>query len=1154
MKLRWFFILLMGFIGRSNAQIDTSFWFVAPNISAIMGDTSIRLHFQSYAFPTVIFISQPANPSGISTSLSIPANSLITYNLSNSLTVVESSPTNSVSNKGIYISAKDPISVYYSLGAPSNREMIGLKGSKALGTDFYVPVPTASTVSTYTVPDGGIGFDVVATQTGVTTILITPRANCVGHTKNNTFARVLNYGQSFSVRDNNSVNPTELSGSIVSSDKPIAVTINGPVRTGTGCPSYFAEQITASSSLGKEYVVLKGKSQVDLVNLLSPFNATSFTVTGSSGNFNWLINAGETYSFQVQDTITYVQASRPLYLIHTTGFGCKLSSTQLPPAFCAGSYSAAFTRRFADTLQLNIVTRNGFQNSFTLSANSGSVPLPASSFSPVPGSGGALVAARVAFSTLNIPVGANVQLRNSRDMFGLSLLNGNSVNGSDYATASEFAVQPFVIANVIPTATICTNTQINLSGIIGGGPINGYWSVLNGFGSLTAPAAQFTNNTYIPAALDTLIQPVKLVLYSTGSCPNRSDTLKLTVKQAPIVEAGSDFISCTNLSTLQLNGNVYGSSTQGIWQVLAPGSGSFNPSSSVFNPVYAFSAGDQSLNELRFVLTSTNNGGCNPVSDTLRIQLKHPVQVSTGSVSPVFRCANNTSLALNGFITGTLTSTGFWSSSGTGVFAPNNLFLSNTYFPSSLDVLNGSVWLKLKSTNNQECLQEADSLLLTFTQAPQVNAGPDLNSCVNNPTVNLGALISGSATSTGIWYGGNGSFLPNASSPNATYIATAAEISAGTVALSFSTTNNGLCQGAGDQLTVSFQAKPVANFTANSVCLNQNTVFQNLSFNPPGIGVVNGWYWDFGDGSPVTSSVNPVHLYASPGTYSTQLIVRNNFNCYDTVSKTLDVYTLPVADFRTDRQCEGPAQRISFFDQSNIALPDSIPAGNYYWDFGGGGISRAKDTAIIFPTDGVYSITHVVTSNRGCSSLMVRTITVSPRPEARFVYSTNNAPGIGAYVQFNDTSEYAAAWHWEFGNGDTSNLEDPQAYYSSNGTYTVVLTVSDVYGCKSTFTSEVTVLNIVSEIAELIPNIITPNFDGKNDLWRLDFIQVFYPKAEIEIFNRWGVKLFRSEGYSNAWDGTYKGDPLPVGAYYYTIRLNDPADTPVIKGTVTLLK
>jgi gliding motility-associated-like protein len=95
---------------------------------------------------------------------------------------------------------------------------------------------------------------------------------------------------------------------------------------------------------------------------------------------------------------------------------------------------------------------------------------------------------------------------------------------------------------------------------------------------------------------------------------------------------------------------------------------------------------------------------------------------------------------------------------------------------------------------------------------------------------------------------------------------------------------------------------------------------------------------------------------------------------------------------------------------------------------------------------------------------------------------------------------------------------------------------------------------VVSDITELIPNMITPNFDGKNDLWRLDFIQVFYPKAEIEIFSRWGVKLFRSEGYDNAWDGTYKGDPLPVGAYYYTIKLNDSNNTPVIKGTVTLLK
>ncbi|MCU0360931.1 MAG: PKD domain-containing protein [Bacteroidia bacterium] len=1154
MNIRLCFLFLLGLGIRSTAQVDTSFWFVAPDVSAIMGDTSVKLHLQSYDLSTVVYVTQPANPSGINFSVSLNSNSQLSISLSASLAALESSPTNSVSNKGLYISSKENISVYYSFGALNNREMISLKGSKALGTDFYTPIPTSTAVLTQTVPDGGVGFDVVATQTGVTTILITPRANCIGRNKNITFVRTLNYGETFSVRDNNSVNPSELSGSIISSDKPLAVTINGPIRTTSTCASYFADQITSSNNIGKEYVVLKGNSAVDIAYILAPSNASSFTVSSANTGFNWLINAGETYSVPITDAITYIKCDKPVYIIHASGYGCKLSAAQLPPVFCAGSYTSAFTRLYSDSLHLNLVTRTGFQSSFTLTSNSNTVPLSGLSFTTVPGSNGELVATRVFFSTLSIPVGANVQLKNAQDLFGLSVHNGNTISGSAYATASEFAVRPFVFANVIPTATVCSNTQFTLNGVIGGGPLTGAWNVINGFGSLSSPASQFTNNIYTPNPLDTNTSPVKLVLSSSGICPNRSDTLHLTVRQAPIVAAGSDFISCSNNPSVQLSGTIYGITNLGFWQVLPPANGTFSPDNSQFAPVYSLSTSDQLLNQLQFVLTSTNNAGCNAVRDTIKILMNHPATVTAHPFTPIPKCANNASVFLNGAVNGTLTTTGIWSSSGTGLFVPNNLSLINNYFPSAQDINTGSVWLKLSSTNNQQCFPVSDSVEITFVQAPQVNAGLDLNSCVNNPTVNLSAAIMGSVTTTGIWYGGAGVFLPNNTSNNVTYSASPSEVASGSVALSYSTTNNGLCAGVSDQLLLNFQAKPTASFEVNSVCLNQSTVFKDASFNASPLAVVNGWYWNFGDGSAINPNTNPIHTYGSVAEYTAQLIVRNSFNCYDTAQKAITLFALPQSDFTVDRACSGSAQQIIFKDQSSIAPPDVIPATGYYWDFGGFGVSNAKDTVIVFPSEGIYNITHIVTSNNGCNAISVKSITITPRPEARFIFTYNNSESLGALVEFTDTSKYAASWHWDFGNGDTSNVENPTEFYSENGTYTVSLTVKDQYGCSSTYTATLTIQNVVSDITELIPNMITPNFDGKNDLWRLDFIQVFYPKAEIEIFSRWGVKLFRSEGYDNAWDGTYKGDPLPVGAYYYTIKLNDSNNTPVIKGTVTLLK
>jgi gliding motility-associated-like protein len=195
-----------------------------------------------------------------------------------------------------------------------------------------------------------------------------------------------------------------------------------------------------------------------------------------------------------------------------------------------------------------------------------------------------------------------------------------------------------------------------------------------------------------------------------------------------------------------------------------------------------------------------------------------------------------------------------------------------------------------------------------------------------------------------------------------------------------------------------------------------------------------------------------------------------------------------------------------------------------------------------------------VTSNKGCQSVLSKSVNITPRPVAKFVHINNSIPGLGASVSFRDTSSNAQSWSWNFGNGETSNLKYPTTFYKENGLYAVVLSVTDQFGCPSTFTAEIRISTIVSDIIKLIPNVITPNDDGKNDFWRLDFIDVYFPEAEIEIYNRWGVKLFRSVGYSNAWDGSYKGDPLPVGGYFYTINLHDKDETPVIKGTVTLIK
>lgn len=1519
--MRYFYLLIFSCftLFKLEAQIDTSFWFVAPQVPSAIGVTTIGLQISSYSQSVTIKVRQPANLSGVNFSLTLPANTSTVIDITSQQALYTSTLANASDIKGLYISTSDLTSINYIIGSNIGKESISLKGRNAIGTDFYTPFPntinslaTASALATGSV-SGNIAFDVIATESGVTTLVITPRGNLVGpRTKNVTFVKTLNQGETFSCQEtvksnrsprsvvtgnfngdafpdmaivddlsslvfvftgngtggfsevgtytlgsaptkvisadvNNDANmdiivtnsvsnnvsvilgngngtfqtpttfnsggsapvsavcvdvnadgnkdiilsnsssnnvsvhlgngagtfafsanyaagtnpsdivssdfnndgrpdlavtnfgsnnltvlsgavvlgtfnfsvtlgvgngpsavvvgdfnndgfedlavacrssnrvgllranttnfaavvyfavgvqpvslvaanvdaganldivvanintnntsvligngaasfaaaynlnmvgsnpasiafgdfnadavqdfvianymssnftmhfgtgatamspisshgfgytqpfATELAGSIIAADKKIAITLKGAIGNSALCPSFYTDQITNSSKIGLDHVIHQSNSSNDIAYIFAPVNSTSLSIT-SATTTNWLINSGETFTVNTSaNNLTYIKSDKPVYVYNLAGNGCKLGGAQIAPAYCAGSYTAGFTRPSSDSLYLQVYIRNGYQNTFTLDVNSVPQSVPASNFTVVPGSTNSLVAARIYYNTATIPVGAYCVLKNSADLFGFSTQNSSNASGNSFSQHTNFSSDPFVFANVVPTGTICSNTTFTLNGQIGGGPNTGVWST-NGYGTFSGGLYQISNNVYTPSQLDTTLKPVpnpmsltggtvNLVLTSTGICPNVSHTFSLAVRQEPIVNTGANQVKCTNNPTVQLSATIIGASTQGTWSAVAPANGTFGNTSSLVT-TYTPSSSDTSQAYINLVLTSINNGFCSAGRDTVKVTFQKAPLVKASSTPTLTRCTNNQTVTLNGYISSNIVS-GIWSTSGSGIFVPNNISLTNNYLPSLADMTSSPIKLKLTTPPSALCKDVSDSVYVYFVNPATISAGVDLNSCKNNPIVPLNSIITGTTSSTGLWSGGSGTFVPSNSVLSPTYLATSTETASGFVILTVVTTSNSSgCLASSDQIRIDFQEKPTANFTFSNVCLGKATQYTDQSVNTSGQGALSGWQWTFGNGNTSTN-LNPSESFTTAGTYTTQLVVNNTFNCFDTIMKSVVVFPLPNVKLGISRSCTGSSQNICFSDSSTIAPPSNIPSTGYYWDFGGVGFSITKDTCFVFPTEGKYSITHQVTSNQGCLSSVVQTLNITPKPKAKFLFINSTGLSVGANIQFVDSSSNSVSWAWSFGNGNFSNIQNPSSFYGENGTYTVSQTVADQFGCTDTYTAPVRVLNIVTEITELIPNIITPNNDGKNDFWRLDFIDIYYPKAEIEIFNRWGESIFRSTGYANAWDGSYKGDPLPVGAYYYTLDLKDPKKPAVIKGNITLLK
>ncbi len=131
--------------------------------------------------------------------------------------------------------------------------------------------------------------------------------------------------------------------------------------------------------------------------------------------------------------------------------------------------------------------------------------------------------------------------------------------------------------------------------------------------------------------------------------------------------------------------------------------------------------------------------------------------------------------------------------------------------------------------------------------------------------------------------------------------------------------------------------------------------------------------------------------------------------------------------------------------------------------------------------------------------------------------------------------------------GGTVFGSQPTITSLAEGNYTVV--VKDANNCES---ADYPVTLLKSETCKMIIyDAFSPNNDGRNDYWNIGNIDN-YPLCSVKIYNLWGILVFSSNGYGNAWDGTYNGKDLPAGTYYYLIDPGDGSD--MISGSVSIVK
>lgn len=518
MKL-WIFLLLFLMKFEAIAQLDTLFWFVAPEVAQSHGDRPIVFRFASLSQAATVTVSQPANPNFPNQTINLLANSAQTLNLTTWIDQIENKPANTTLPYGFKISSTAPIMAYYEVTPTCNcnPDIFALKGKNSLGTSFIVPAQSFLNNASY----ARSGFNIVATQNN-TIITINPKQAIVGHVANIPFSITLQKGQTYSAEAISIMANLHLSGSTISSNLPIAVTIHDDSMNGApygGCADLMGDQIIPNQVIGSEYIVLKGYlNGPDKIYVVAIQNNTQISIDGAPVA---TINATETYVHTLNNPTVLIQTSAPTHVLHTTGFGCEVGGAVLPSIVCTGSNTVAFVRSTNEFFALNILMPTGGENDFTFNGNTGQIN--AAAFNFVPGTNNAWKYAQINASSF-VGVQLASRIDNPNFKFHLGVVHGGASSGCRYGYFSDFAAAQYEIS--ANDQSFCLGEPILLStNTLTGATYN--WTGPNNF-TASGPQIQITQAQLSDAGAYTISG------FLPGTCTIVPDTIEIAVHPNPI--------------------------------------------------------------------------------------------------------------------------------------------------------------------------------------------------------------------------------------------------------------------------------------------------------------------------------------------------------------------------------------------------------------------------------------------------------------------------------------------------------------------------------------------------------------------------------------------------------------------------------------------
>ena len=419
-------------------------------------------------------------------------------------------------------------------------------------------------------------------------------------------------------------------------------------------------------------------------------------------------------------------------------------------------------------------------------------------------------------------------------------------------------------------------------------------------------------------------------------------------------------------------------------------------------------------------------------------------------------------------------------------------------------------------------------------EVPRADAGRDLTIGCNANTVELRGDNSSAGTPyTYLWTTTDGTMVSGQSTPVVTVNAS------GTYTLTVTNTITG-CSSSDEAVVTLDNTLPLADAGSDQLINCQNTQVQLNGSNSEQGGEIN-YRWTTTDGNIISGASSELALVDLAGTY--RLTVTNTGSgCSqnDEVVVTGNAIA-PQADAGINKtlNCQNPTAILGGASGQGTPASDHT----YQWTTNNGNIVSGVNTPqVTVNAAGTYTLTVTNTVNN-CAAQDQVTVSGSPEPPT-VEAGADMVVASGEEVQLQAVSNSNVSYQWSPAAAvDNPNIPNPKVI--ADHTITLTVTVTDNNQCVAEDQITLTV-----PLAEdlVIPNSFSPNGDGVNDSWNIPGIE-YLGAYTLEIFNRMGNSVHR--GNSINWDGTYHGEVLPTGTYYYVLNFTDQGS---LAGHVNIIK